>query len=48
MDDVGIAYDEAGFTPEAEEWIVELARKSRAEILTGRGDVFDPDEPDDD
>lgn len=46
--DVGIAYDEPGFTPEAEEYIVELARKARAEILAGGGDIFDPDAPDDD
>lgn len=45
--DVGIAYDEAGFTPEAEEWLVDLARKARTEILAGGGDIFDPDDPDD-
>ena len=45
---VGIAYDEPGFTPEAEDYIIELARKAREEILAGGGDVFDPDAPEDD
>ena len=41
-------YDEPGFTPEAEEALVEIARKAAAEeILAGGGVVFDPDEPDD-
>ena len=38
---------EPGFTPEAEEALVEIARKAREEILAGGGVVFDPDEPDD-
>ena len=45
---VGIAYDEPGFTPEAEDYIIELARNAREEILAGGGDVFDPDAPEDD
>ena len=45
---VGIAYDESGFTPEAEDYLIELARKAREQILAGGGDVFDPDAPDDD
>lgn len=45
---VGIAYDEPGYTPEAEEWIAELSRQALEEVRAGGGDVFDPDEPDDD
>ncbi len=44
---VPYGYDEPGFTPEAEEALVEIARKAREEILAGGGVVFDPDEPDD-
>ena len=43
---VPYGYDEPGFTPEAEEALVEIARKAREEILAGGGVVFDPDEPD--
>ena len=44
---VGFAYDEPGYTPEAEEMLNEIARRGREEILAGGGVVFDPDEPDD-
>ena len=44
---VYFAYDEPGFTPAAEEGLLRVARKARAEIQAGGGVVFDPDEPDD-
>ena len=44
---VGFAYDEPGYTPEAEEMLNEIARRGREDILAGGGVVFDPDEPDD-
>ena len=38
---VYFAYDEPGFTPEAEEGLVELARKAREDIRAGRFTYLD-------
>ena len=38
---VGFAYDEPGFTPEAEEALVALARKGREDIRAGRFTYLD-------
>jgi hypothetical protein len=43
---VGICYDPE-LTPEAEEYIEQLSREALEEVLSGGGDVFDPDEQDD-
>ena len=43
---VGIAYP-ADYTPEAEERLNAISRKARADILAGKGVVFNSDEPDD-
>ncbi len=44
---VGICYDPE-LTPAGEEFIAELSRKAMAEVLAGGGDIFDPNEADDD
>ena len=38
---VPYGYDEPGFTPEAEEGLVELARKAREDIRAGRFTYLD-------
>ena len=46
---VGFAYDEPGYTPEAEERLNEIARKAREDILAGRVTYLDElDDEDDD
>ena len=44
---VGICYDRE-LTPAGEAYIAEISRQAMAEVLAGGGDVFDPDELDDD
>ena len=44
---VGICYDPE-LTPAGEEFIAELSRKAMAEVLAGGGDIFDPNDADDD